>query len=133
MKSRTVNAGATMVCCIGATIGKMGQSTERSAFNQQINAIEWNSKIDPIFGYFAVQQIKSTIIHKGKGASTTLPILKKSEFEKLEIICPPKEAQTRFATRIAAVEANRAPLEKAANNIAELFSSLQHRAFRGEL
>ena len=33
--SRTVGAGATLVCCIGATIGKIGKSTVRSAFNQQ--------------------------------------------------------------------------------------------------
>ena len=43
--SRTVDAGATLVCCIGATIGKIGKSTVRSAFNQQINAVEWGERM----------------------------------------------------------------------------------------
>ena len=45
--SRTVGAGATLVCCIGATIGKIGKSTVRSAFNQQINAVEWARECTP--------------------------------------------------------------------------------------
>jgi type I restriction enzyme, S subunit len=33
-ESVTVRAGAALVCCIGATIGKMAKARERSAFNQ---------------------------------------------------------------------------------------------------
>src|SRR5690606_31226943 len=35
--SATVTTGATLVCCIGATIGKVGKATTLCAFNQQIN------------------------------------------------------------------------------------------------
>jgi type I restriction enzyme S subunit len=131
--SRTVVAQATLVCCIGATIGKMDRARERSAFNQQINAVEWGPSIAPIYGFYAVQQIRHIIIHKGKGASTTLPILKKSEFEKLAISCPPFALQDRFAERIAAVENQEKMLSTALLNIDALFASLQHRAFQGEL
>jgi len=49
--SRTVQRGATLICCIGATIGKMGKATSFSGFNQQINSIEWKaSKVDADFG-----------------------------------------------------------------------------------
>lgn len=132
-KSRTVAPGATFVCCIGATIGKMGRAAERSAFNQQINAVEWNDNIDPVFGFYATQQIRSIVIHKGKGASTTLPILKKSEFEKLEIIKPSKSQQLLFAKRIFDIEPNIKEYEFSLSRLNALFASLQHSAFRGEI
>lgn len=132
-KSRTVQAGATLVCCIGATIGKMDRANSFSAFNQQINAIEWGDEIDPTFGYFATQQLRSAIIHKGKGASTTLPILKKSEFEKLAIAYPKKELQVIFSDRIAEVETSQSRLLSSKERLDTLFDSLQARAFKGEL
>ncbi|ABI76570.1 type I restriction-modification system, S subunit [Hyphomonas neptunium ATCC 15444] len=132
-KSRLVGPGATLVCCIGATIGKMGQARERSAFNQQINAVDWGDRIGAAFGFFAVQQIRSLIIHKGKGASTTLPILKKSEFEKLEIFVPPMVEQQEFAHRVGIVQCSLTDASLHNSRLEELFASLQHRAFRGEL
>lgn len=132
-RSRTVHAGATLVCCIGATIGKIDRAKEFSAFNQQINAIEWGSIIDPVYGYYATQLLRPTIIHKGKGASTTLPILKKSEFEKLEITYPNKELQTLFSSRIAEVEATQSLVNDRSSRLEKLFVALQARAFKGEL
>lgn len=132
-KSRLVAAGATFVCCIGATIGKMGIASERSAFNQQINAVEWGERIDPTFGFFAVQQVREVIIHKGKGASTTLPILKKSEFEKLEILVPPLNEQKQFSTRTNQVILGHETMAAQDTALDVLFTSLQHRAFQGEL
>ena len=132
-KSRTVGAHATFVCCIGATIGKMDQAQEHSAFNQQINAVEWGPLIEPTYGFYAVQQIRPIIIHKGKGASTTLPILKKSEFEKLEIPCPALALQIEFAQRITAAREGSSALMQSLGHFNALFDSLQHRAFQGEL
>lgn len=132
-KSRLVGPGATLVCCIGATIGKMGRASERSAFNQQINAVEWGSQVNSTFGFFAVQQIRNLIIYKGKGASTTLPILKKSEFEKLEVIVPPIAEQQEFAKRAGLVQCSLADASAHLSGLEVLFASLQHRAFRGEL
>jgi len=132
-KSRTVEAGATLVCCIGATIGKMGVARQRSAFNQQINAVEWGSKIIPEYGYFAMQGIRREVQHLGKGASTTLPILKKSLFEQLTIPVAPEEDQTAFADRYREALLQAAAFEQSLKKADHLFASLQHRAFKGEL
>lgn len=132
-KSRLVNAGATFVCCIGATIGKTDFAREKSAFNQQINAVEWNELITPKYGLFALRHKKEEIIFKGKGASTTLPILKKSEFEKIEIPVPAIKDQMIFENKIKKIEAHRLILEKNEKQLENLFLSLQQRAFRGEL
>ena len=127
----TVRAGAALVCCIGATIGKMAKATHRSAFNQQINAVEWAREIDDSYGISALRFFKSQIANSG--TSTTLPILKKSLFEAIQIPVPPLPLQQEFARRIAAVEALKAAHRASLAELDALFASLQHRAFRGEL
>ena len=129
--SRTVDAGATLVCCIGATIGKIGKSTVRSAFNQQINAVEWHEGMHAEYGCAVLRFFKPTII--AWGASTTLPILKKSSFERIAIPVPPVTAQQEFALRIERVERVRATYRVALSMSNELFSALQVMAFRGGL
>ena len=93
--SRTVRKGATLCCCIGATIGKTGISWTESAFNQQINAIDWGSEIEDVFGYYCVKYISKSFLSKAR--ITAVPILKKSSFEKICIPVPPIELQSRFA------------------------------------
>ena len=129
--SRTVDAGATLVCCIGATIGKIGKSTVRSAFNQQINAVEWGGRMHAEYGYAVMRFFKPTII--AWGSSTTLPILKKSSFERIEIPVPPVTDQQEFALRIERVERVRTTHRVALSTSNELFSALQVMAFRGVL
>ena len=129
--SRTVDSGATLVCCIGATIGKIGKSTVRSAFNQQLNAVEWGERMHAEYGCAAMRFFKPTII--AWGSSTTLPILKKSSFERIEIPVPPVTDQQEFALRIERVERVRATHRVALSTSNELFSALQVMAFRGGL
>ena len=127
-ESRTVRAGATLVCCIG-TIGKIGKATVRSAFNQQINAIEWGERIHAEYGSAVMRFFKPTII--AWGSSTTLPILKKSSFERIEIPVPPVIDQQEFALRVERVERIRRTHRVALSTSDDLFSALQVIAFRG--
>ena len=129
--SRTVDAGATLVCCIGATIGKIGKSTVRSAFNQQINAVEWGERMHAEYGCAVMRFFKPTII--AWGSSTTLPILKKSSFERIEIPVPPMTNQQQFARRVEEVERVRATYRFALSTSNDLFNVLQVMAFRGDL
>jgi len=123
----TVRTGATLVCCIGATIGKMGKATKRSAFNQQINAVEWNDSIDDDYGLAALKFFKAEIARQG--ASTTLPILKKSSFEKIRIPVPPKKMQQDFANRVAAICRLNISSLAALAELDFLHSALQSEAF----
>lgn len=127
----TVREGATLVCCIGATIGKTDFAKTRSAFNQQLNAVEWGAEISDSYGLAVLRFFKPTII--AWGASTTLPILKKSSFERIEIPVPPIELQNKFAVRIEAVAKLEVSHRESLAQLDSLFSSIQHRAFRGEL
>ncbi|WP_164962402.1 restriction endonuclease subunit S [Rubrivivax sp. JA1026] len=127
----TVRAGAALVCCIG-TIGKVSMASTRSAFNQQLNAVEWRRDlIDDRFGLAVLRFFKATMA--ALGASTTVPILKKSSFEKLSIPVPPRSLQMEFSRRLSEVEKLQQTQHKALQANATLFESLQHRAFQGDL
>lgn len=130
-ESVTVRTGATLVCCIGATIGKIAMARERSAFNQQINSVEWADDVDDLYGFHALRFFKPTII--AWGASTTLPILKKSSFERIEIPVPPINLQRDYARRAKTVETLRNAHKDSLEKFGKLFYSLQQLAFKGEL
>ncbi|WP_256837161.1 MULTISPECIES: restriction endonuclease subunit S [Micrococcus] len=120
-----------MVCCIGATIGKVGIVAEQSAFNQQINAIEWGPDMDDLYGYFTMRAQSDVVA--ARGSSTTMPILAKSKFEELLIPVAPFEVQEGFARVASNVSRVRSNLVAAWEAERQLFASLQSRAFRGEL
>jgi type I restriction enzyme S subunit len=126
-ESVIVKEGSALVCCIGATIGKMSKAKTQSAFNQQLNAVEWGDEINPNFGIHALRQIKSKIINGG--SATTLPIIKKSLFEKLEIIVPPLELQEKFSQRIKKIEALIDICDDQLAKSKSLMLSLQHQSF----
>ncbi len=126
-----VRAGATLVCCIGATIGKVGMAQKDSAFNQQLNAVVWGSDISDNYGYEVMRFFKPTII--SWGASTTLPILKKSSFEQIEIPVPPVPLQELFTDRLKHISNIKELHKSALLGFDNLFNALQSRAFAGEL
>jgi len=130
-RSRSVRKGSALVCCIGATIGKMDIAREDSAFNQQINAVECGDSVIGEFGIEALRFFKDAIATAG--ASTTLPILKKSAFEKLRIPVPPIDLQRDYCRRLDAINPYLARLQTAVQLGASLKQALMTKAFSGEL
>lgn len=129
--SRIVRAGSTLVCCIGATIGKVDKAIVDSCFNQQINAIEWYESINDIFGLYLFRQIAPLI--RNKASHTTLPILNKGNFENIIIPKPPKPKQDLFAEKAQEIEAYIKTQQAELENAKTMFQSLLHHAFTGEL
>ena len=130
-QSRTVRTGSALVCCIGATIGKMGKARALSAFNQQINAVEWYDESYDSYGLEALKQIKDQII--AASSSTTLPIINKSSFQNITIQCPPKELRMKFAEWVLTLETVKKSRNSSNANLETLFQTLLHRAFDGSL
>jgi type I restriction enzyme S subunit len=94
--SRVVPAGATLIVCIGSTIGKVAKTIGKTAFNQQINAIVCHS-VDPDY-FYAVSTTIGSELSKRSG-TTAVPIINKGEFKKIEIPIPPYESQVEIAKR----------------------------------
>lgn len=130
-RSRMVGKNALLVCCIGATIGKRRRVKENVAFNQQINAIEWNEKINPIFGDYVFDWVKFEVVNRA--ILTTLPILKKSLFEQIECIVPPIDLQNQFAEKVQLIERQKEIVRQELKESEDLFQALLQQAFKGEL
>jgi type I restriction enzyme, S subunit len=128
--TRIVRAGSALVGCIG-NIGKMAKSPTACAFNQQINAIEWGAQIDDAYGIAALPFAKPQML--SLASSTTVPILNKSAFSKVQILVPPIATQREFADRIRGLDAVKETYVRSRDLMEHMFIGLQHRAFRGEL
>jgi type I restriction enzyme S subunit len=97
---------AVMVCCIGS-LGKVGIAGRTVATNQQINSVVFNTQhIWPRFGFHACRLLKSKL--EMMAPATTLPIVSKSKFERLEIPVPPLAEQRRIAAILDQAEVLRA-------------------------
>lgn len=55
------------------------------------------------------------------------------QLRALPVVIPPIKVQQRFVERASAIEGLRAKAETARTRLDELFASLQHQAFNGEL
>ena len=94
--SRVVPPGSTLVVCIGSTIGKVAQTTNRTAFNQQINAVVCKEIVDDYM--YAISTTIGAELSKRAG-TTAVPIINKGEFEKILIPVPPIETQIEISKR----------------------------------
>ena len=81
--ARQASAGDSLFVCIGATIGKIIQINQDTAFNQQINAVSPTEEFDKNFVYSLLNSNSSKIV--SKNSAQTMPILNKSEFSKKEV------------------------------------------------
>ncbi len=129
-ESVIVRSGSTLVCCIGATIGKTDKARVKCSFNQQINAIEWGKNINDDFGFYLMRFFSKIVAERGQ--STTLPILKKSAFEELILPVPPLPIQEKFADIVERHEQLRSTQVESLRQAEHLFQSLLHQAFSGK-
>ena len=86
---------SVLVGCIG-NVGKIGMTIdEQSATNQQINAIICNDKSYAHFVFYSLLHYRETL--QSKASKTAVPILKKSDFEKIKILLPHLAEQRAIA------------------------------------
>ena len=89
--------------CIGATIGKICMTTERSLTNQQINSVVVDTaRHDPFFVYYLLSTYAEVVKSVAGGAAT--PIVNKTTFENLEVSVPPLNTQRKIAAILSAYD-----------------------------
>lgn len=133
-KSRFAEKGALMVACIAGSIESVGRASlanRKVSFNQQINAIQPSKEINSFFLYWLFKNSKSYIQnHASKGMKK---ILTKGEFEKILMIQPPIELQTKFATIVEKVETLKSQYQQSLIELQNMYGVLSQKAFKGEL
>ncbi|HHW1647751.1 TPA: restriction endonuclease subunit S [Pseudomonas aeruginosa] len=127
--SKVCRTGSLLVCCIGATIGKVGIAGCPVTFNQQINAQEWGAEISDVYGFFVFKLFPGLVSERA--IQTTLPILKKSLFDEIEIPVPAKDMQEKFAALAQKISSFSARHESGVEM--PIFESLSQLAFSGKL
>ena len=90
-----------MFTCI-ASIGKMSLSLKPCVTNQQINSLIPNSDFNNEFVFYAIANISGFI--KSIQASSTMPIINKTDFSKFKISIPPPEEQLKIANFLSSFD-----------------------------
>ncbi len=133
-RGRIVPEGSVLVTCIAGSIERIGDAAitdRRVAINQQINAIIPNQDVENAFLWSLVRALKPVIQANATGVMTR--IINKSELEKIPAINPSLSLQQQFAAHVVDVRALEAAQTASRRRLDDLFQSLLHRAFQGEL
>jgi type I restriction enzyme S subunit len=122
-KARPLPRGAVLVSCIGY-IGKVGVvDSDLAVTNQQINAIV-PQRVDSWFLAFALMH--ETALLESRGRMTTVPILHKTNFQRVPIPLPPLDEQREIARMLQAVDAKIAAEQARRAALEELFKTVLH-------
>ena len=102
VKGAVLPPGAVCVSCIG-NLGYTAMTTQVSISNQQINSIIPNTDYDDDFVYYAVKNLWSEFKNL-EGQSTTLSILNKTLFSKIQLSIPDLTTQQRIAKLLSSLD-----------------------------
>ena len=98
---RPLPPNSVIVTCIGL-IGKLGIAKTSMITNQQINALVVSEGFDHEFIYYAFENFFPE--YRSKVSMQTLPILSKSEFERLMIKVPDLDVQHKISSHLAEMD-----------------------------
>ena len=126
-QGRIIPKNSICVCCIGS-LGKLGILKEDAITNQQINSLILKDKnVDLLYLYFYLKTIKNNL--ESIASSTTVKIINKSSFEKIEINLPSLEIQKKISKKLELLENNINFRKSQLNSLNELSKSLFIRFF----
>jgi type I restriction enzyme S subunit len=131
---RIVPPGTILVTCIAGSRARIGDAAvahRQVGINQQINAIIPYPDTDANFLCQMVGALKGVIQHQAGGVMTG--IINKSTLESIPAIRPPLPLQKEFGMRVKEIRALEAEQAASRRRLNDLFQSMLHRAFSGEL
>ena len=102
VKGSILPPNAICISCIG-NIGYVGMTTKKSISNQQINSIITNDNYNPSFVYYLMKTLWP-FFKNYEGQSTTLSILNKTQFSKVEVMVPELTIQRKIADILSSLD-----------------------------
>lgn len=114
-------------------IGKLAINTVPMCTNQDIVAmipIE-NNNLNLVYAYWYLKQINNFFVANGRGV--TIQGITTHLVKNTEIILPPLKIQEQFAEKAIEIEAYIKEQQEELENAKQMFQSLLHHAFTGEL
>ncbi len=129
---KLVPKDALLLALYGATVGRLGILGTQATTNQAVCHIIPNSlRADLRYMFHSLSNQVSYLVGRGVGGAQ--PNISQGIIKSLPIPLPPLDLQHRFATIVESVEKQRASQRTHLAELDTLFSSLQSRAFRGDL
>ena len=123
---RPIPPSSVIVTCIGL-IGKLGIATSDMITNQQINALIVSGDFDHEFIYYAFENFFPK--YRSKVSMQTLPILSKSEFERLLIKVPNLNVQRKISNYLAGMDKRIEQTQQELNMLQELRRGIIQKLF----
>ncbi|WP_147681503.1 restriction endonuclease subunit S [Actinomyces ruminicola] len=103
LQTRVVPEGATLLTCIGSTIGKVTQARGPAVTNQQINSIIARpEQVSPAFLYYMVLGWSGGLKRLASGSAT--PIVNKAQLERTSFQIPSLRKQQAIAEVLGALD-----------------------------
>jgi type I restriction enzyme S subunit len=99
LKNKILPHGSVIVTCIGSDMGKISIAVADCITNQQMNSIVVKKNFYTDFLFYHLQSIAEEIRGIAMGGST-MPMLSKTDFEKIELIKPDDKILSKFESVI---------------------------------
>lgn len=133
-KARLLPPRSVLVSCIGI-IGKTAITKTFGATNQQINAVIFESSVQPEYGFYYSQTLAPWL--KENSSATTVAIINKGKFEVAPFPLPPTAEQTRIVAKLeellSDLDSGVAELKAAQQKLVQYRQSLLKAAVEGAL
>lgn len=129
-KGRKIRRGSTYFVCIGSTIGKVGQATEDSITNQQINSvIPVDNDDDFVFSLLEYSSVKI----KSLSAEQAVPIINKTTFSNIIVAIPNIEEQEKISSLFKLLDERIQTQRKIISQLKSQMSNLKDLLFEQQL
>ena len=96
LKGKVLPKGSVIVTCIGSDMGKVTIASEECITNQQMNSIIVNRREYSDYLFYVLSFMSKELRAMALGSST-IPLLNKSDFERIEVIFPPNDLLVKFS------------------------------------
>ena len=96
LKGKVLPVGSVIVTCIGSDMGKVAVASEDCITNQQMNSIILTHTENSDFLFYFLTSMSVELKAMALGSST-MPLLNKSDFERTEILVPPRNMLIEFS------------------------------------
>jgi type I restriction enzyme S subunit len=96
LKGKVLPKGSVIVTCIGSNMGKVSIASEECITNQQMNSIIVNRREYSDYLFYVLSFISKELRAMALGSST-MPLLNKSDFERIGVIFPSNDLLVKFS------------------------------------
>ena len=96
LKGKVLPRGSVIVTCIGSDMGKVAIASEKCITNQQMNSIIVNHSEYSDYLFYDLSFMSTELKAMALGSST-MPLLNKSDFEKIRVVYPPSDILVEFS------------------------------------